>query len=87
MNGGRGFILPGVVSASAIEWVAVCCFLATILDLVSSDFAVEALVVLHEFLFLGFGVLLSSATGGIHVHVVSSLRGSAVIVFAWFSAV
>jgi len=72
---------------SAIEWAVVCCFLATILDLVSSDFAVEALVVFHKFLFLGFGVLLSLATGGVHIHVVSSLRGRMVIVFAWSSAV
>jgi len=87
VNGGRRFVLPRVVSASAIEWAAVCCFLVTILDLVSSNFAVEALIVLHEFLFLGFGVLLSSATGGIHIHVVSSLRGCAVIVSVWSSVV
>jgi len=52
---------------------------------VSLDFTVEAQVGLHEFRFLGFRVLLSSASGGIDVcsvdvHMVSSLRGSALVV-------
>jgi len=83
----RGFAFPRVVSMSTIEWAAICCFLATILGAVCLNFAVEALVVFHEFLFLGFGVLRSSATGGINVHVVSSLRGRAVSRFGWFSAI
>jgi len=57
MNGWGGFVFPRVVGASVIEWMVVCCFLVTILGAVSRDFAVEALVVLHKFLFLGFGVL------------------------------
>jgi len=72
---------------SAIEWVVVCCFLVTILGAVSLNFAVEALVVLHELLFLGFRVLCSSATGGVNVHVVSSLRGRVVSRPGWFSMI
>jgi len=66
---------------------AVSCFLVTILGMVSLDLAVEALIVLHEFLFLGFGVLCSSTTGGVYVHVVSSLRGHAMVWFGWFPMV
>jgi len=61
----------------------VCLFLVTILGLVSLDFAVEARVASHKFHFLGFRVLLSSASGGVNicgdssvdVHMISSLRG------------
>jgi len=63
-------------------------FLATILGSMSLDFAVEAQVASHEFCFLGFGVLLSSTSGGVDafsdcsvdVHMISSLRGGASIV-------
>ena len=82
-----GSAFPRVVCASAPMGVAIRCFLATILGAVSRYFAIEALIVLHKFLFLGFGVLVSSATGGINVHVVSSLRGRAVIWFGWFLVV
>jgi len=57
---------PGVVGATA-EVTVVCLFLATILGSVFLDFAVEAQVAFHKFHFLGFGVLLSSASGGIDV--------------------
>ena len=82
-----GSAFSRVVSASAPGGAAVCCFLATISGAVSRYLAVEALVVLLEFLFLGFGVLGSSATGRIHIHVVSSLRGRAVVWFGWFLVV
>jgi len=57
---------PGVVGMTA-EIIAVSLFLVTILGSVSLDFAVEAQVAFHEFRFLGFGVLLSSASSGIGV--------------------
>ena len=87
MDGWRGSAFSRVVSVSIIEWAAVCCFLATIFGAVSWDFTVEALVVFHEFLFLGLGVLVSSAAGGIHVHVVSFLGGCAMIWSSWSSTV
>jgi len=79
---------PGVVGATT-EITAVSLFLATILSLVSLDFAVEAQVASHKFCFLGFGVLLSSASGGIDifsdcsvdVHMISSLRGGVSVIF------
>jgi len=52
---------PGVVGTTA-EVTMVSLFLATILGSVSLDFAVEAQVASHEFRFLGFEVLLSSAS-------------------------
>jgi len=63
--------------------IVVGLFLATILGSVSLDFTVEAQVASHKFCFLGFGVLLSSASDGVNVcgfssvdvHMVSSLRG------------
>ena len=82
-----GSAFSRVVCASAPWRAAICCFLATILGAVSRYFAVEALIILHEFLFLGFGVLVSSATGGIDVHMISSLRGHAIIWFGWFLVV
>jgi len=87
IDGWRGSAFPRVVSTSAIGWAVVRCFLATILGTVSQDFAVEALVVLHKLLFLGFGVLHSSAAGGVNVHVISSLRGCAIIWSSWSSVV
>ena len=79
---------PSIVGATA-EVTAVSLFLATILGLVSFGFAVEAQVASHEFCFLGFGVLLSSANGsidvcgdcGIDVHMISSLGGGTLVVF------
>ena len=67
-----------LVSASSL-------FLAAISSAVSSDFAVETLIVFHKFLFLFFGVCLSIAARcigsvdfyGVDVHCVSSLRGGA----------
>jgi len=58
--------LPRVVELTA-EITAVCLFLATILGSVSLFFTIEARVASHKFRFLGFGVLLSSASGGIDV--------------------
>jgi len=57
---------PSIVGATA-EVTAVCLFLATILGSVSLDFAVEAQIAFHEFRFLGFGMLLSSTSGGVDV--------------------
>jgi len=57
---------PGIVGAIA-EVTAIGLFLATILGSVSLDFTVEAQVASHEFCFLGFGVLLSSASGSVDV--------------------
>jgi len=72
----------GVVGATT-EVTVVGLFLVTILGSVSLDFAVEARVASHEFHFLGFRVLLSSASDGVNVcgdssidiHMISSLRG------------
>jgi len=76
MNPGR---FLGIIGVTA-EVIAVGLFLATILGLVSFDFAVEAGVASHEFCFLCFGVLGSSAGSGIdfrdiNIHTISSLRG------------
>jgi len=79
--------LPGVAGLTA-EVTVVCLFPVAILGLVSLFFAVEAQVASHEFRFLGFGVLLSSASSSIDVHgdssidihMVSSLRGSTLVV-------
>jgi len=76
---------PSRFLGATTEVSMVCLFLATILGSVSLDFAVEARVGSHEFRFLGFGVLLSSASSGvdicggssINIHVISSLRGGA----------
>ena len=57
---------PSIVGMTA-EVTAVSLFLATILGSVSLDFAVEARIASHEFCFLGFGVLLSSASGVVDV--------------------
>jgi len=57
---------PSIVGATA-EVTAVSLFLATILGSVSLDFTVEAQVASHKFCFLGFGMLLSSASGSIDV--------------------
>jgi len=84
VNFGR---FSGVVWTTA-EITAVCLFLATVPGLVSSIFTVETGVVSHKFCFLCFGVLLSSAFSGINVcgdcsvdiHMVSSLRGSTLVV-------
>jgi len=78
---------PGVVGATT-EVTMVSLFLVTILGSVSFDFAVEAQVAFHEFRSLGFGVLLSSASGSVdirgdcsvNVHMISSLRGGASVV-------
>jgi len=53
--------LPRIVGLTA-EVTAVGLFLATIFGLVSLFFAIEAQVASHEFRFLGFGILLSSAS-------------------------
>ena len=79
---------PGVVGSTA-EVTTVSLFLATILGSMSLDFAVEAGVASHEFRFLGFGVLLSSASNvvnvcgssGIEIHIISSLGGGVSVVF------
>jgi len=65
-------------------------FLATIFGLVSLDLAVKARIAFHEFHFLSFGVLLSSAIDGVNicgdssidVHMVSFLRGGALSIVA-----
>jgi len=57
---------PGIVGTTA-EVTVVSLFLATILGSVSLDFAVEAQVASYEFCFLGFRMLLSSASGGVDV--------------------
>jgi len=57
---------PSIVGTTA-EVTTVSLFLATILGSVSLDFTVEAQVASHEFRFLGFGVLLSSASGVVDV--------------------
>ena len=79
-----GSAFSRVVCASAPWRAAIRCFLATILGAVSRYLTVEALIVLHEFLSLGFGVLVSSATGGVDVHMISSLRGCTIVWFGWF---
>jgi len=73
------------VAGTTAEVSVVCLFLATIPGLVSLDFAVEARVASYEFCFLGFRMLLSSASSGINiygdssvnVHMISSLGGGA----------
>jgi len=57
---------PGVVGVTA-EVTAVSLFLATILGSVSLDFAVEAQIASYDFRFLGFRMLLSSASGSVDV--------------------
>jgi len=57
---------PGIVGATA-EVTVVSLFLVTILCSVSLGFAVEARIASHEFRFLGFRVLLSSASGGVDI--------------------
>jgi len=79
--------LLGVVESTAVV-SAVCLFLATILGSVSLFFTVEAQVASYELRFLGLRVLLSSASGSVNVcgdgsvdvHMISSLRGSMLVV-------
>jgi len=86
---------PGRFPRATAEVSAVCLFLVTILGSVSLDFAVEARVASHEFHFLGFGVLLSSASGSIDIcgnssidiHMISSLRGGALSIIVVSSLV
>jgi len=77
---------PSVVGTTA-EVTAVSLFLATDVGSVSWFFAVEAQVASHEVRFLGLGVLLSTSSGidvcgdcSVDVHMVSSLRGGALVV-------
>jgi len=57
---------PGVIGTTTVVPM-VSLFLATILGSVSFDFTVEARIASHKFRFLGFGMLLSSASDGIDV--------------------
>jgi len=57
---------PSIVGTTA-EVTAVSLFLVTILGSVPFDFAVEAQVASHKFRFLGFRVLLSSASSSVDV--------------------
>src|SRR5947208_15476831 len=61
--------------ASAALFSAVRKFLATIFGAMPFDFAVEALVVLHQLCFLFFRVI--GESNCVDVHVMSSLRGGA----------
>jgi hypothetical protein len=50
---------------------------------VSFDFAIKALVAFHEFRFLFFGMV--GGSDSIDIHVVSSLRGSSLLILIFDS--
>jgi len=76
------FNRSGLIRATTVVTM-VCLFIATVSGSMSFVFAIEASVASHEFCFLGFRVLLSSASysvnicgdSSIDVHMISSLRG------------
>jgi len=63
---------------SSIEVAAVRSLFVTVFDTVSFDFAIETLVIFHQFFLFGFRMLYSSAVFGcVNIHVISPLGGGA----------